>query len=244
MTRTRKTAIAAGLVSCLALGEIVMFAMPTNTFVPVQEKQEVMRETVYDRDAYTDPQYYKMLKEQAEKAEAIEQTAENTIEGEPDPSNNVFNNSSWIYDEGYTKARAQEAASYGSDTDWFASVDTTLCRTTVLRRDSAGNWNVVAAFDCGVGLSEKDLGVSDSDETHTFKGIYKVDHKNEQLGGLKWWVCFLPCWTTDGLDDGQGFHNLYLGYPGRQSQGCTRLTDTNAKWVYDNLEIGSTVVVW
>lgn len=231
----RKAIIAAGLASCLALGGCA--AQP-------QEQKEEEKEVVYDKDCYNDSRYYDMLKQQAQEAESVAQTAENTIQGTPDPTNNVFESASWVYDERYTSLREEEAEQIGSDTDWFASVDRTLGRATVLYKDSSGSWNVVAAFDCGIGLSEKELGISDSTESHTFTGVFTVDHKCEQLGGLKWWVCFIPCWTEDGLDDGQGFHNLYLGYPGPQSNGCTRLSDTNAKWMYDNLSIGSTVYVW
>lgn len=230
---------AASLVFCLALGGC---ATPTADASVASASSPQEKETVYDRFASDDADYYDELKKAADEAENTKQTAENTIQGTPDPQNTLHENAAWVHDSRYTSMCAQKASKCGSDTDWFAVVDITLCRTTFLQRFD-GSWKVVAAFDCGTGKSQKELGVSDSDESHSFTGAFKIDHKNELLGGLKWWVCYIPCWTQDGLDDGQGFHNLYLGYPGRYSNGCVRLTDMNAKWVYDNIPVGTTVLV-
>ncbi len=235
MRKTRKTIIAAGLVSCLAIGGCA----PS----PQVQEQKEEKEIVYDKYISNESEYYDSLKESAQKAESVEQTEENTILGTPDEENSMRQNASWIYDERYTSMCAAKAQEHGSDTDYFAYVDTTLYRATFLRKDSDGSWKTIAGFDCGIGAPENELGISDSSRTHTFSGVFKVDHKNEQLGGLKWWVCYIPCWTEDGLDDGQGFHNLYLGYGGMYSNGCVRLTDVNSKWVYDNVPVGSTVVV-
>ena len=239
----RKVIIAAGLVSCLALGGCttpIADASIANASVASASPQE--KETVYDRFASDDADYYDKLKKAADEAENTKQTAENTVQGTPDPQNTLHENAAWIHDSRYTSMCAEKAAECGSDTDWFAIVDVALCRATFLEQFD-GSWKVVAAFDCGTGKSEKELGVSDSNQSHSFTGTFKVDHKNELLGGLKWWVCYIPCWTQDGLDDGQGFHNLYLGYTGAYSNGCVRLTDMNAKWVYDNVPVGTTVLV-
>ncbi len=235
MRRAGKTIIAAGLVSCLAIGGCA----PS----PRVQEQKEEKEIVYDKLVDDESEYYDSLAKLASKAESIEQTEENTIPGVPDEKNSVRQDASWIHDERYTSMCAAKAQEYGSDTDYFAYVDTTLYRATFLREDPDGSWKTVAGFDCGIGAPESELGISDSSCTHTFSGVFKVDHKNEQLGGLKWWVCYVPYWTEDGLDDGQGFHNLYLGYGGMYSNGCVRLSDTNSKWVYDNIPIGSTVVV-
>lgn len=237
-----KEAIAASLAICLAIGGCASS--------PQNQEQKEAKEIVYDKPAdnetrYYDneTEYYDALKRLAQEAEAVEQTPQNTTLGTVDETNSSRQNASWVHDKRYTEMCAEKAQEYGSDTDFFAYVDLALYRATFLRKSDSGSWMVVSGFDCGIGASEKELGFSDSNETHTRTGVFKVDHKNEQLGGLKWWVCYIPYWTEDGLDDGQGFHNLYLGYGGMYSNGCVRLSDVNSKWVFDNLPIGSTVVV-
>ncbi len=228
----RKAVLIAGVASYLALGGCAV-GVDESAVV----RTPVERVTVYDKSASEDYDYFEELADYAERMEAVD-TASVVVEGVPDPTNNVHDNATWIHDEGYVSECAQVAAKVDSATDQFVVVDRTLCRVAVLRLVD-GSWELDAGFDCGLGRKD----IDDSGESHTFTGTYKVDHKDELLGGLSWWVCYLPCWTEDGADDGQGFHNLYLGYPGFYSHGCTRLSDVNAKWMFDNLSIGTTVVV-
>lgn len=227
----RRAVLVAGLASCLVLGGCAVGADESAIVSTPAE-----RVTVYDKSAGDDYDYYEQLAERAKRMEDVDQS--DVVEGSPDPSNNVRDNAAWLHDEGYVSACAEIAAEVGSDTDQFVVVDRTQCRVTVLRLVD-GSWDADAGFDCGLGRKD----IDGTEESHTFSGTFKVDHKDELLGGLSWWVCYVPCWDEDGLDDGQGFHNLYLGYPGFYSNGCVRLSDENAKWMFDNLGLGTTVRV-
>lgn len=199
------------------------------------------KEVVYDREPT-----YQELAAFAREAEEVPQSDGNVVEGAPDKLNSEHENADWAHDMSYVSARALDANTIGSDTDFFVCVDRTLMRTCVFFRDEDKDWNLSAAFDCGVGKDNKDIpgATGDSAESHTFTGTFKLDHKYERCGGLQWFSVYVPCWGDDGYEDGQGFHNLYLGYQGRYSNGCVRLTDVNAKWIYDNVDVGSTVYVF
>ena len=146
---------------------------------------------------------------------------------------------SWSSDTAYLEQMRQMARNTGSSTGWFCVVDRDNFKTTVLVY-LEGDWRVVKTYDCGTGL----VGLDGIPESHTFTGTYTVDHKRAHGGPNDWWTCFLPYWNPDGSDNGQGFHAGYTGVPSYQSLGCTRLTYDNAKWIFDNVPIGSTVVVF
>ena len=95
-------------------------------------------------------------------------------------------------------------------------------------------------YDCGTGRK----GIEGIPESHTFTGTFHVDHKSAHDGPDDWWTCFIPYYKPDGTDFGQGFHQGYTGIPSFQSYGCTRLSTENAKWIYDNVPIETTVVVF
>mgnify|MGYP004498107543 CR=1 FL=1 len=62
--------------------------------------------------------------------------------------------------------------------------------------------------------------------------------------GTKQLTCFVPCWNDDGTDDGQGFHSGYDGDPSCESAGCTRLFYNDARYIYDDMPDGTSVIVY
>lgn len=139
----------------------------------------------------------------------------------------------------YLAEMREKATTNGSDTDWYITVDRDNFRTTVLTKLD-GEWKVVKTYDCGTGI----WGLEGKDESHTFTGMWKVDHKSAYDGPCDWWTCYIPCWNADGSENGQGFHAGYTGTPEYQSMGCTRLDTYNAKWIFDNIPMGTTVEVF
>ena len=145
----------------------------------------------------------------------------------------------WANDVAYLEEMRQKARDTGSETGWLCIVDRDNFKTTVLIFLD-GDWRVVKTYDCGTGRK----GIEGIAESHTFTGVWKVDHKTQHGGPDDWWTCFIPYYKPDGTDFGQGFHEGYTGVPSYQSYGCTRLTTENAKWIYYNVPINSTVIVF
>ena len=137
------------------------------------------------------------------------------------------------------------ANQYGSKTNWFCTVDKSRNRIVILHREK-GSWVVSKQLDCIT-------------SARTFTSTnFTVDHKaralwNDQAGinVNDWWVCFVPAYSNDskggvrryypglGYDDGQGFHYGFSG------SGCAVIPDyAGAKWIYDNVDVGSRVVVF
>lgn len=145
----------------------------------------------------------------------------------------------WSNDVEYLEQMRQKARETGSSTGWFCTVDRDNFKTTVLV-NLDGDWRVAKTYDCGTGRK----GIEGIPESHTFTGVWQVDHKSAHDGPNDWWTCFVPCYNPDGTDNGQGFHQGYTGIPSFQSYGCTRLSTENAKWIYDNVPIETTVVVF
>ena len=142
-------------------------------------------------------------------------------------------------DVAYLEEMRNKARTNGSDTDWYCIVDRDNFRTTVLK-NLDGDWRVIKTYDCGTGA----WGIEGMNESHTFTGMWKVDHKSAYDGPNDWWTCFIPYYKPDGTDFGQGFHAGYTGTPEYQSYGCTRLDTYNAKWIFDNVPVGTTVEVF
>lgn len=145
----------------------------------------------------------------------------------------------WSNDVKYLEQMRQKAREIGSSTGWFCTVDRDNFKTTVLV-NLDGDWRVAKTYDCGTGRK----GIEGIKESHTFTGTFTVDHKSAHDGPDDWWTCFIPYYKPDGTDFGQGFHQGYTGIPSFQSYGCTRLSTENAKWIYDNVPIETTVVVF
>ncbi len=145
----------------------------------------------------------------------------------------------WSNDVAYLEEMRQKARDTGSETGWLCIVDRDNFKTTVLIFLD-GDWRVVKTYDCGTGRK----GIEGIAESHTFTGVWKVDHKTQHGGPDDWWTCFIPYYKPDGTDFGQGFHEGYTGVPSYQSYGCTRLTTENAQWIYYNVPINSTVIVF
>lgn len=161
-------------------------------------------------------------------------------------------------DASYVNSNRSRIASAGSSTNYGCVIDTSKARVMVFQR-SGSSWALVLACDAALGRPGH----------KTFRGTYTVDHKNRAYwndtagpGVNDWWTCYLPAWSNaynpnmrpymgsdsryQGLyEDGQGFHYGYDGSrPGYRSGGCTCTSYDDAKWIYDNVPIGSKVVVF
>ncbi|MBR3318124.1 MAG: L,D-transpeptidase family protein [Atopobiaceae bacterium] len=132
----------------------------------------------------------------------------------------------------------QYAQGFSSPTGWLILVDCTTCNTAIFS-GSRGNWYMRDKYLVGVGRYT-------SPSRH---GVWSIGGRGYSFGGSDYtcyyWVSYyndylfhtVPCWagTFDIKDPRLGEH---------VSAGCVRQPFDKAKWLYDNIPAGTTVVVY
>ena len=142
---------------------------------------------------------------------------------------------------------------YSSSTNYIIAIDNSACRVCVFT-GSQGNWIPYSDWIATVGTTPENGG----DDTFgiTFRGVSKVRDKGYIMGQCPyefyWTEFYINSAALNSDGEGQRFHSIlywdqgmssvYDGTLGRQaSHGCVRLDTPNAKWIYDNVPIGTTV---
>ena len=149
-------------------------------------------------------------------------------------------------DKDYLQSVLNRANRIGSDTDWFVAVDIRRFRITLLCKVD-NKWQIDGCFNATMGY----LGNNGMSHTGLADSLgdpelnYAVTHKSADTGeGNYWFVCYIDDWQGD-YDNGQGFHDGYeVAGQSYESTGCPRLTYDHAKYLYDNVPIGSKVHIW
>lgn len=130
-----------------------------------------------------------------------------------------------------------KANQYTSSTPYIILVDGRTHRVGIYQ-GSRGFWNCVKYWSCGDGKPS----------TPTVRGVFTVGNKGYYFdsGAYRcfWWTQFYAdylfhsvlCWPNGAIADGRVGAGL--------SHGCVRLEVQNAKWIYDNIPRGTTVVVY
>ena len=132
----------------------------------------------------------------------------------------------------------QIAQNYSSGTDHLLIVDTTACKTGVFYR-SENSWEYLYYWPCSPGAPA----------TPTVKGVFTVtslkmpgfySFGSYQYHATQFYGDYLfhsITYNTDGSvqDDRLGM---------QLSHGCVRLDTDNAKWIYDNIQAGTTVYIY
>ncbi len=128
------------------------------------------------------------------------------------------------------------AQSRSSSTKWLVLIDTSNCKVGVFT-GSKGNWTATKYFTCSTGKSS----------TPTIKGTFTIYDRGKSFGTNTY-----TCWYYSRFYNGYMLHSV-LYQPGSQtslndgrlgmhiSHGCVRLALENAKWIYDNVPMGTTV---
>ncbi len=139
----------------------------------------------------------------------------------------------------YDKAMYNKAQSKSSSTNWLILVDTTNCKVGVFY-GSKGSWDMRYYWSCSPGKSS----------TPTVKGEFTVKAKGKSFGTSSY-----TCWYYTQFYGNYLFHSV-LYYPGSMtdvkdgrlgqnlSHGCVRMAIENAKWIYDNIPIGTKVYIY
>lgn len=152
----------------------------------------------------------------------------------------------WAGDAEYINAVAARASSIGSSTSYFIAFDNELCRFIVFQR-SGGGWQPIKLWNC-------------NGAKNTYSGVWTVVHKkicnwaDEYFGkGLNdWSTCYIEAYSSDsygylryvpgkGYEDCAAVHSTGETTTGWTNRGCAGLQWGSAKWVYDNIPVGTTL---
>lgn len=111
---------------------------------------------------------------------------------------------------------------------------------TYIYKGSINNWDKIKSFKCSTGIeSEKTpTGIFDVRE----RGAWFFSDKYNQGG--KYWVQFYGDYLFHSVPynkDKSEVVDYTLGVPA--SHGCIRLKTEDAKWIYDNIESGTKVII-
>ena len=198
----------------------------------------------------------------AESAESVPQEAENTPEPATTPENTpapppeqeappqtpepAVNPATFSTRMSYKELVAddggrEELKELPKDDSYTIEVDLTNCIVTVFAKDGS---TVLQAL-CTVG----------KEETPTPAGEFKMGKQRERFGLFEKYDCYAQYWSQ--IDGEIFFHSVLYNEPdgdtlikgtyknlGRAtSHGCVRLTVPDAKWIYENVGVGSRVIV-
>lgn len=132
----------------------------------------------------------------------------------------------------------REAQNHTSSSDYLIVVDHYYCRMGVFQKASDGSWEYKYFWSCAPGTAS----------TPTYTGVFRITADR----GYYFDSGSVRCFWYSNFHNYQAIHSV-LYYPGggvadsrlgmRLSHGCVRIAYSNAKWVYDYVPTGTTVVV-
>lgn len=150
----------------------------------------------------------------------------------------------WAQEHDYTEGEKEtfvNAKEYSSSTDYLVWVNLSMQRVNIFK-GSEGNWDLI--YSCIVGTGAPGRG--------TPIGVWKTTYK--AWGG--WTTATYTVKPVVGFKDNTGyaFHSR-LFYPGTAklsdssigypvSHGCVRMYDVDILYIYNNIPLGTTVVVY
>lgn len=130
-----------------------------------------------------------------------------------------------------------KANMYSSSTPYIALVNRSTHKVAIFQ-GYQGNWNCIKYWSCADGKAS----------TPTVTGVFKVGSRGYYFNSGAY-RCY---WRTQFYGD-YLFHSVLYNHSGvlmdgrvgvALSHGCVRLQIDNAKWIYDNIPSGTTVVVY
>ena len=126
-----------------------------------------------------------------------------------------------------------------SDTKYLVYVDLTN-QTTNVYKGSTNDWNLIKSFSCSSGTEEEDTPIGIFSVTDRGEWFYSKEYEQ----GGKYWVQFFGDYLFHSYpyDETQTEVLDYtLGEP--SSHGCIRLDTDDAKWIYDNIDLNTKVII-
>ena len=151
----------------------------------------------------------------------------------------IFDDYGWLVEQDYEMLN--KAQSYSSSTGYMILVNRGKCKTAVFT-GKEGNWKMEKYWPCCVGAQS----------TPTITGTYRLGSKGMYFNtGSEG-----RCWYYSQISGSYLFHSViyyreaspYTIYDGTMgkwvSHGCVRLDVQNAKWIYDIVPSGTTIVIY
>lgn len=149
----------------------------------------------------------------------------------------IFNN--YKRSDKYTEdvVNFANGGNFYSKTQYFIWVDLKNFKTNIFK-GSQNNWTLVQSYLCSIGKPS----------TPTPKGTHVIGIKGLYFGVSKGYKCF---YYTQ-FKGNYLFHSIIYNLDGSIrdgrlgmsiSDGCIRLAKENAKWIYDNIPIGTKVYI-
>lgn len=162
---------------------------------------------------------------------------------------------SWFDDSVYLNAVISKANELSSSTNWFIAWDNELCRVVVLKWDTESRcWAVDKCWNCNGAYGPMS----------NIQGAHRIVHKKicnwaDEFFGQgcnDWSSCFVEAYASSdssgtlrwvegkGYEDCAALHATGETTTGWVNRGCCGLLWENAKYVYDSIDVGSTVYVF
>lgn len=183
-----------------------------------------------------------------------------SINNELGANSSVPKSSDWVAKEpNYINHMLAKLKKYGSKTEYGCMVDTDLCRLTIFKKNG-NSWSLVAGWNSIQGINahtRADVPDWYGPRSRSFKGAWRVigKWKNANGGSNNYTTCYVPSKHDQGAyggDNCQRFEYV-AGRPNTDttplnkrflSQGCCVLNQDRAIWVFNNIPVDTTVVVF
>lgn len=131
----------------------------------------------------------------------------------------------------------RKAQGYHSPTSWLILVDCITCRMAIFK-GSQGNWHIHDLYYVGVGKAT-------NPSRH---GVWSIGGRGYSFGHgytCYYWVQYYNDYLFHSIKYNEGTFDVQDGTLGAPcSMGCVRQPLHKAKWLYDNIPYGTTVVVY
>lgn len=167
----------------------------------------------------------------------------------------LLSNVSWYDDSVYLSAVISKANEISSTTNWFIAWDNELCRVVVLKWDAkTHSWAVDQCWNCNGAYGP----MSNIQGAHCIahKQICNWADRYFGQGYNDWSSCFVEAYANSdstgtlrwidgkGYEDCAAFHATSENETGWVNRGCCGLLWDNAKYVYDNIDVNTSVYVF
>ena len=134
------------------------------------------------------------------------------------------------YENGHTAENYVNEGKYSSPTKWLIWVNLYSQRVYVFK-GKKGNWKLEKNYLCGSGTPK----------TPTSSGMNKKLHrKAKHYSKHKWWNMFSGTMAIHGSNGAK--EEAKLGH--LISNGCVRVTNDQAKWIFDNVPLKTRVLIY
>ena len=167
----------------------------------------------------------------------------------------------WSNETTYLQKTKELATKNGSETDYYATVDSQNGRVVLLGKVD-GEWRVIKTYDSNfeakgtITDTKSDIDISgdasntnsttNSQETanNSLVGVWKIDNKKAETStGEKYWTTYTKNGDTEGTIKQQGFYATDKSLTDYKNEENCGLNEDAAKWIYDNIPAKTTVEI-